>query len=271
MITTGSKWFFGLGLVSLVLAAAYGWTTGGTGLGPVSVGFNGGVGEHGGYGILVATGVVAIVLGLVAVATRDADADALAQLAGTDEPPAATPPASRTYWPALAGLGVGLVALGLVVGAGMVVAGAIILGAVLVEWMVLAWSDRATGDPATNQALRDRLMRPLEYPVAGTLAVAVVILGFSRVFLTTSKIGAVAVAAVVSSLVLAVGAFLAARPRISPNVVVGIVLLGAIGTIALGVASAARGERTIEEHHHDEEPVNVVGLPPAVGIRGGGS
>ena len=45
MITTGSKWFFGLGFVSLVLAAAYGWTTGGNGLGPLSLGYKGGVGD----------------------------------------------------------------------------------------------------------------------------------------------------------------------------------------------------------------------------------
>ena len=52
MITTGSKWFFGLGVVLLVLAAAYGWTTGGNGLGPLTAGYKGGVGDHFGYGIL---------------------------------------------------------------------------------------------------------------------------------------------------------------------------------------------------------------------------
>ena len=60
MFTTGSKWFFGLGLVSLVLAAAYGWTTGGSGLGPLTVGYKGGVGDHLGYGLLLAIAMVAV-------------------------------------------------------------------------------------------------------------------------------------------------------------------------------------------------------------------
>ena len=73
MITTGSKWFFGLGFVSLVLAAAYGWTTGGNGLGPVSVGYKGGVGDHLGYGILLVAGVASLFAGFCATAYRDAD------------------------------------------------------------------------------------------------------------------------------------------------------------------------------------------------------
>ena len=64
MITTGSKWFFGLGFVALVLAAAYGWTTGGNGLGPLTAGYKGAVGDHFGYGILLSSGLVSFFLGL---------------------------------------------------------------------------------------------------------------------------------------------------------------------------------------------------------------
>ena len=77
MITTGSKWFFGLGFVSLVLAVAYGWTTGGNGVGPLTMGYKGGVGDHFGYGILVCSGLVSLFLGSVVIATRDAEAEAL--------------------------------------------------------------------------------------------------------------------------------------------------------------------------------------------------
>ena len=63
MITTGSKWFFGLGFVTFALAAAYGWTTGGNGLGPLTVGYKGGVGDHFGYGVLVTGAVVSLLLG----------------------------------------------------------------------------------------------------------------------------------------------------------------------------------------------------------------
>jgi hypothetical protein len=38
MITTSAKWFFGLGIYCFVLAAVYGWSTGGNVLGPVSLG-----------------------------------------------------------------------------------------------------------------------------------------------------------------------------------------------------------------------------------------
>ena len=80
MITTGSKWFYGFGLLSLLLAAAYGWSTGGNGLGPLSVGYKGGVGDHFGYGILLSAGVVSLMLGLVATAVRDAEAAPKAML-----------------------------------------------------------------------------------------------------------------------------------------------------------------------------------------------
>ena len=59
MFTTGSKWFFGLGAVALVLAAAYGWSTGGDRLGPVTAGYWGAVGDHLGYTLLVSTGIAA--------------------------------------------------------------------------------------------------------------------------------------------------------------------------------------------------------------------
>src|SRR5690349_2241022 len=108
MFTTGSKWFLGLGIVSLVLAAAYGWTTGGTGLGPVTAGYNGGVGDHLGYTMLLAVGAVAIFLGLLALAIRDANPSALAQLSGTDEAPAVPAPAHLAYWPVLGAFGVAL-------------------------------------------------------------------------------------------------------------------------------------------------------------------
>lgn len=265
MLTTGSKWFAGLGIVSLVLAAGYGWTTGGNGLGPVTLGWHGGVGDHLGYGILVAAGAISLFLALVSIATRDADADALAQLAGTDEPPAATPPGSRTYWPLISAFGAALVALGLVVGSEMFVAGILVLLAVLVEWMVLAWSDRATGDPATNAALRDRLMRPLEFPIAAFLAVGVVLFGFSRIFLTTTATGAVAAAGVLATLIFVAGIVFAARPTISPNLIAGVLVVAALGTLALGVVGAARGEREFHDYSDKQTP-NAVQIPGGSGI-----
>lgn len=251
MFTTGSKWFFGLGLVSLVLAAAYGWTTGGNGLGPVTAGYKGGVGDHFGYTLLVSIGLAGLLLGLLAVATRDAAPSALAELAGTEVAPAVSPPAHLSYWPIVGAFGAGLVVLGLVISNVLFVAGFFVLLAVTVEWMVLAWSDRATGDPETNRLVRNRVMGPFEVPLAGFLVVAGTVAALSRVLLTSSELGAVWVATALGIGILAIGALIATRPHISSNVIAGLLALCAVGVVAAGVASAARGERVIE--HHEEE------------------
>lgn len=251
MFTTGSKWFFGLGLVSLVLAVAYGWTTGGNGLGPLTVGYKGGVGDHLGYGLLLAIAAGSVFLGLVSVAFRDASPSAQAELAGTDVVPPVAPPAHPAYWPVLGALGATLVVLGLVISNVMFVAGFLVLLVALIEWMVLAWSDRATGDPETNRLVRNRIMGPWEVPLAGAAVVGGGIWAFSRMFLTSSKLGAVWVGTVVGAVVLGIGWLLAAKPRISRNVVVGILAACAVGVLATGVVTAARGERIIE--HHEAE------------------
>ena len=255
MFTTGSKWFLGLGVVAFVLAAAYGWSTGGTRLGPLTAGYYGGVGAHLGYTLLVSLGVAATFLGIVSLLTRDASPSALAELAGTDEAPAASAPAHLAHWPVVGAFGAAIVVLGLAISNVLFVVGCFVLLGVLVEWMVLAWSDHATGDPETNRLLRARMMAPFEVPLAGFLVVAGTVLAISRLLLTSSELGAVAVATVLGLLILGVGAVIATRPRISPNVVAGVLSVLAVGFVVVGVASAARGERFIERHsdEHSEE------------------
>jgi hypothetical protein len=252
MITTGSKWFFGLGFVSYVLAAAYGWTTGGNGLGPLSLGYKGAVGDHLGYGILISAAVVSIVLGVVVTAVRDAEAEAVAQVAGTATVPAVTP-AGASYWPPVAAFGAALVVIGLVTEPLMFVSGLIVLGIVLVEWAVQSWADRATGDPETNRRIRNRLMNPIEYPAAAVLSLGVIAVAFSRVFLTLSADAAVWVALVLGVLIVGGGFVIASRPRISSNVVVGLLVVVAVVVIGLGVAGGVNGTREFHEHEEPEE------------------
>ena len=251
MITTSAKWFFGLGFVTFVVAVAYGYSTGGNRLGPLTAGYYGAVGDHLGYTILLTVVVATALLGLIAVLTRDADPASLAQLAGTEEPPAAVAPAFPSHWPIVGAFGAGLVALGLAISNVLFMVGAFILLAVFVEWVVLAWSDRATGDPETNRLVRRRMMAPFEVPLAGVLLVGVVVLAVSRLLLTSSSLGAVAVACVVGLIILAIGTFLAVRPSLSPNVVAGLLAAVALGVVVAGVASAARGERFIEPHEQE--------------------
>ena len=46
MFTTGFKFFFGLTIALTVGAVAYGYSTGGEHVGPVTLGWKGGVGDH---------------------------------------------------------------------------------------------------------------------------------------------------------------------------------------------------------------------------------
>jgi hypothetical protein len=265
MFTTGSKWFLGLGAVSLVLAAAYGWTTGGTGLGPVTAGYNGGVGDHYGYAMLLTIAATATFLGILAVATRDANPSALAQLSGTDEAPQAVPPAHVSYWPTIGAVGVALAVLGLVISNVLFVASCILLIAVLVEWMVLAWSDRATGDPETNRLVRARIHGPYEVPLAAVVLAGVAVYALSRILLTSSEKAAPWVATGASALIFLIGALIATKPKLSANAVAGVVVVAALGLITGGVVAAARGERTIEhEQHHDGGEEAGTGLQPFV-------
>jgi hypothetical protein len=276
MFTTGSKWFLGLGFFSLVLAAAYGWSTGGTGLGPVSAGYNGGVGDHLGYTMLLSLGLLGVFLGLVALAVRDANPSALAQLAGTDVAPPVAPPAHLAYWPVLGALGLTLVVLGLVVSNVLFIAAFILLIGVLVEWMVLTWSDRATGDPEANRIVRARLMGPYEVPLIGVLLAGGTVAALSRVFLTSSKEGAVWVATGIGAVVFLIGLVIATRPKLSANAVAGVLVVAALGVVTLGVLSASRGERYIEKHHTgtEHEEADPEGSEPATSeheVEDGGS
>jgi hypothetical protein len=252
MITTGSKWYFGLGIVTLVLAWSYGWTTGGNGLGPVSVGYKGSVGDQFGYGVLLTAAILSLLLGMVSTAVRDADAEAAAQVAGTDSVPAVTP-AGASYWPPVTAFGVALVVIGLVSAPVLFVFGLIVLGIVLVEWTVQTWADRATGDPAANREIRNRVMNPIEFPAAGLLGVAVLVVSISRVFLAVSAKEAVWVATAAAAIVFAIGLFAASRPKLSANVIVGLVFVVAIAVIGVGVAAGVAGTRTFHEHEGEGE------------------
>src|SRR4051812_28664470 len=101
MITTGSKLFYGLAGAAFVAAVVYGVVTNGVAhggvlntlagdgavdalLGPLTLGYKGGVGDHVGYALLMGFGVCSLGMGIATTAFRDADAGALAGLAGVD-------------------------------------------------------------------------------------------------------------------------------------------------------------------------------------------
>lgn len=250
MITTGSKFFYGLATLFFVAAVAYGYSSGGGGVGPLSAGYKGGVGEHLGYGILLAAFVASLFAGFCSTAFRDADPEPIAALVGSHQLPAATP-TGTSFWPVVGAFGVVLTLVGAVLNNVFFVAGLIALGAVAIEWTMQAWSDRATGDPAVNREIRNRIMLPIEVPVAGALAIAIVVIGYSRVFLAVSKLGAVWIALAIAATIFVIGTALSLRPRIRTDLVAGLLATAAVVTVGLGIFGAVSGER--EFHDLNEE------------------
>ena len=95
MFTTGAKYFFGVTLFGLVAALVYGFGSGGGLLGVLTLGLRGGAGELFGMVVLASVAASALFLGLVIIAFRDADAEALAAYAHTDVVPRSRRPRRR--------------------------------------------------------------------------------------------------------------------------------------------------------------------------------
>lgn len=254
MFTTGFKFFFGLFAVFTLAAVVYGYTTGGDVVGPISLGWKGGVGDHIGYGVLVALSTAALAVSLVLVSFRDADAEAQAHLLGVDEV-ATDQPVTGGIWPVVASFGAGAAVVGLALHPMVFVLGLALVGLSLIEWTMDAWADRATGDRAANRELRNRIMTPIEIPIIGALSIGVIVLAASRILLSVSPMGAVVVAGVVAVLILAGAVVYANRPGLGRRMVRVAGVLGALALLLGGVLAAAVGERDFEHHEpeiHDE-------------------
>jgi hypothetical protein len=257
VITTGSKYFFGLATAAFVAAFFYAIASNGGEigmnalLGALTLGYKGGTGDQFGYAVLMSLAATALFLGIVTSAFRDADAEAQAGLLELEAPPAAPVPQGTNYWPIIAAFGAGTVAIGVVVGSQMVIFGVGILIACTFEWATRAWSERVSADPAVNRTVRNRLMYPIEIPVLAVTAIAVFVLSISRILIAIPKGGAYALFGLVPAVILLVGWFLSARPKLNRNVVAGLLLLGGIAVLAGGIVGASVGPRHIEKHHEE--------------------
>jgi hypothetical protein len=263
MFTTGFKFYFGLGLAFFLAAVLYGWTSGGVDwdlwpghmgdlyfamLGAITLGYKGAVGDHFGYTVLMGGAAVAFSLGGFMVAFRDADAKAVAEVAGTAEAPRLQPVYSPNYWAPLAAFGVGVVALGVAISGWFALAGVGVLALVAVEWSMSAWADRATGDPELNAGLRSRIMNPIEIPVIGLLVVGFVGIGISRLYLAIGKLPGVWVSICIAAAIFLTAVVVAAIPKVTRNALVGVVVIAALAVLAVGITGAAVGERDFEKH-----------------------
>jgi hypothetical protein len=150
---------------------------------------------------------------------------------------------TQSMWPLISAIGVVFLGLGLVTSSVVFFGGIVVLLAAMSEWMVQAWSERASTDLAHNTAARKRLLNPIEFPVLAAVGLGVVIFAFSRIMLTVDKSTGAILFIVAGALVLVAGSLFAIKPNLGRSVGASICVLGALGIIAGGVASAVSGER----------------------------
>jgi hypothetical protein len=246
LITVGGKLWFAVSVFALAAAEVYFLAT---------------AGEDGGAVTLLFIALGAAIVGASAVATRDGDTAVSGE--GVREP-VARRTALPAPWPVLGAVGVGLAIVGLSVGGLLLYLGLGIVGVALVEWMVQGWAERSTADPAYNQALRNRIMFPVEVPALGLLGVAFITISFSRVLLALpDKNVSTAVAIVVAALITAMAFLVAYRPRIGAAALSWILAVAAVALVAAGIASGVVGEREIEHHEaeHEESTTNEATTP----------
>ncbi len=262
MLTPGFKLFFGFGVLAAVGAIIYGVATGDPAgadylgvvdrdawKGVVSLGWEGGVGEHTGFVVLIFAALVSGGLGCMLVAFRDADAESVGELTPTGETPPSATATAPSYWPPLAAFAAAVAVIGLVTHSAIFVIGLILAGVVAFEWVVAAWADRATGDATANRALRNRLMYPIEIPVLGAAGVAILVVGGSRVLLAVSEFSAVWIAAGVSAAILLLAMLFAARPKIAKSVITTVLAFAAVVVVAAGIVATAIGSY---DHGHGD-------------------
>jgi hypothetical protein len=255
MITTGAKFYFGLAVLALGGAVVYSWGSHGGLTGGLTGGFYGGVGDHTGYVVLISAAVVALFVGGMVIAFRDADPEAQVAAAQLDAVPEVHAPRQPSYWPILAATAVACAVLGLVSSSLLFLFGIILGIVVLLEWMVLSWSERATGDPEVNRRIRNRLMNPIEIPLFGAIGAAVLVLAVSRVLLAISETAAPIVAILIAILILGVASIYVTAPKAGRTIVAVVCLLGGLGVLAGGVIGAAQGSRNYEKHEPDHTSV----------------
>jgi hypothetical protein len=270
MFTTAFRFFAGLAVFSLIAALVVGITSGSGApmarvIGPLSLGWKGGIGNHFAYTIFVGLFFVSAGLAGLLVAFRDADPEAEAQVVHTETVPLTRAPAGANYLPALAGFAfvLGLIGLGTDRN-GLAITAAVVLVVVGFVWTLRAWAERATGDDEVNAELYHRFIDPLRLPVVAILCVAVVAIGLSRILLSVSKIGSVWVFGIVALMFFLVATLLALKPSSARWVTTVIVVLGALAIIAAGIAGAVVGERDIE-HHADPTATTQGAIAPAPG------
>lgn len=260
MLTTAFRFFAALavaGMAAATISAAGsnpedGWMD--RIIGPITMGWKGGVGNHLGYTVLLFMAVVAGVLAVIHIAFRDADPEAEAEVVRMDSVPLTRAPSGTNFLPVVGAFAVAVLMIGQITNKFVTIAGLALLVAVIAVWMLRTWAERATGDDQVNRELYERFIEPFRVPVLSAVVIAGVAIALSRVLLAVSETGAVVVFIVVGSLFLFGISLLALRPTLTKNVITITLFVAAIVVLGAGIVAAVVGERDIEHHGetHDE-------------------
>ena len=263
MFTTAFKFFAGLCVFAVVAGLAVGVTSGQGALidrviGPLSMGWKGGVGNHFAYAFFVGLAAASAFMAGILIAFRDADPTAQAEVVHTAVAPVVPAPTGVNYLPSLSALSVVMLLIGLATETGwMMYSSVAVLACVAFVWTVRTWAEHATGDNEANVGLYHRFIDPLRVPVLSIITVAIIAVGLSRVLLAVSKTASVWVFGLVALVFFLVCVLLALKPQVSRVLTTVLAILAAIAIIAAGIAAALSGEREIE-HHSSEGAIAVV-------------
>ena len=223
MLTQPAKVFLPLSGLALVLAFAYGISSG----------------NRDGVLLLLGLMAVAAYAGVVVNAHRDslvgqpASAEAAAPELRDVVP---SRPVVGGLWPVLGATALTLMLLGFVLGPVAAVAGLTLAMAAVVGW--------TTGVSADHTG-RELNLLPLALPVVGLFAIFSLMFFMSRVLLAVPEKAATTIALLVAVVILLAAALVTLRPRLSSGSLVALLALGGVLMAGGGLVGAAAGQREL--------------------------
>jgi plastocyanin len=121
-----------------------------------------------------------------------------------------------------------------------------------------------------NRQTKDRLLLPILIPLAAAVALAFVILAFSRILLAVPPEAATPIALAMALNVLTGAALFASLPRLRSWVLKGVLVVGAL-ILAVGAVTSMAVSGELEDLFKREEKAAAEGKPePTMGAGGGG-
>ncbi len=212
-------------------------------VGPLTLGWKGGVGSHLGYTVLLSTAVASGTVAVLLQAFRDADPESKAEVTHVEARPLTAVPHGASYAPLAAALGgVGLL-IGLAASTPIALASVFFLFCTAVVWTTRAWSNRLSDDDVANHERYEQLMEPWRVPILSLVVTAFVVLGVSRLLLAVSKLGSVIVFGAIATIFFVGAIIVASRPKLSRGAVTIVLLLAALIVLGSAIGGLVAGQR----------------------------